>query len=144
MAEQERVFWREAYSESEARIIDAQDQAEAQVAAEQEELDYLAGIRSGVSSDTVLCSGASSAAGSSVPVRAPSEPVPAAGDRTAAQQRQYQLDHAIQALTSMLQRVQEGVLSPEAFAEQAFIIASFVAGQVPYLGGERDEQRGAR
>jgi len=59
-----------------------------------------------------------------------------------------QFNHALQVLASTLQRVQEGSLTPEEFANQAFTIASFVGERVPYAGASyaarASEQRGAR
>jgi len=59
-----------------------------------------------------------------------------------------QFNHGIQVLASTLQRVQEGNLTPEEFADQAFLIAEFVSERVPYAGASyvagASEQRGAR
>ena len=59
-----------------------------------------------------------------------------------------QFNHALQVLASTLQRVQEGNLTPEGFADQAFAIAPFAGERVPYAGASyvtrASEQRGAR
>jgi len=59
-----------------------------------------------------------------------------------------QVNHALQFLASTLQRVQEGNLTPEGSADQAFAIASFVGERVPYAGPSyvagASGQRGAR
>jgi len=153
----------------ERRSVD--EQAEAIVADEEAELEYLSGLRSRASSDTLPVSDRSrdssstprggvfsasypaASAGGSVFGSTSSVPLSRVITVTVATQGlsgpvAAQFDHALQALATSLQSVQQGILAPAEFADQAFVIASFVQERVPYAGASYvtrpSEPRGAR